>query len=88
VGRSPTPIVIYNVEGELDFLAIENDDKQNLGDTRKLDDGMMQTRGGDGERRHLLQEALSIFVQEDPYMVRLLGKQKYINIVKIAKQDG
>jgi hypothetical protein len=49
---------------------------------------MMQTRGGDGERRHLLQEALSIFVQEDPYMVRLLGKQKYIDIVKIAKQDG
>jgi hypothetical protein len=35
-----------------------------------------------------LQEALSIFVQEDPYIVRLLGKQKYIDIVKIAKQDG
>jgi hypothetical protein len=48
---------------------------------------MMQTWGGDGKRRHLLQEALPIFVQEDPYMVQLLGKQKYIDIVKLAKQD-
>jgi hypothetical protein len=43
VERSPTPIVIYNVKGELDSLAIENDDRQNL------DDNMMQTRGRDGE---------------------------------------
>jgi hypothetical protein len=33
MGRSPTPIVIYNVEGELDFLAIQNDNRQNLDDT-------------------------------------------------------
>jgi hypothetical protein len=81
VGRSPTPIIFYNVEGELDFLAIENDDRQSLDDTQKLDDGMMQTGGRDGERRHLLQKALSIFVQEDPYMVRLLRNHKYIDIV-------
>jgi hypothetical protein len=43
VGRSPTPIVIYNVKGELDSPAIKNDDKQNLDDTQKLDDIMMQT---------------------------------------------
>jgi hypothetical protein len=30
VERSPTPIVMYNVEGELDSLATEDDDKQNL----------------------------------------------------------
>jgi len=47
VGRSPTPIVIYNVEGELDFLATKDDDRQNLDNTRKLDDSMMRTRGGD-----------------------------------------
>jgi len=41
VGRSPTPIVIYNVEGELDFPATKDEDKQNLDDTGKLDDGMM-----------------------------------------------
>ncbi len=33
VERSPTPIIIYNVEGELDFLATKDDDKQNLDDT-------------------------------------------------------
>jgi len=82
VGKSPTPIVIYSVEGELDSLATKDDNRQNLDDTRKLDDGMMRTRGGDGERKHLLQEALPIFVQEDSYMIRLLGRQKYINIVK------
>ncbi len=76
VERSPTPIVIYNVKGELDSLAIENDDRQNL------DDNMMQTRGRDGERGHLLQKVLSIFAQEDPYMIHLLGRYKYIDIVK------
>jgi hypothetical protein len=82
VGRSPTPIVIYTVEGELDSPTTKDDDKQNLDDTRKLDNGMMRTRGGDGERKHLSQEALLIFVQEDSYMIRLLGKYIYIDIVK------
>jgi hypothetical protein len=45
---------MYNVEGELDSLVIEDDDKQNLDNTHKLDDGMMQTRGEDEKRRHLL----------------------------------
>jgi hypothetical protein len=31
--RSPTPIVIYSVEGELDSPAIEDDDIQKLDDT-------------------------------------------------------
>jgi hypothetical protein len=43
VERSPTPIVIYRVKGELDSLATKDDDIQNL------DDNMMQTRGGDEE---------------------------------------
>ncbi len=51
---SPTPIVIYCVENELDFFATEYNNKQNLDNTRKLDNGMIQTRGGDGERGHLL----------------------------------
>jgi len=32
VERSPTPIVIYNVEGEFDYHATKDDDKQNLDD--------------------------------------------------------
>jgi hypothetical protein len=49
VERSPTPIVIYNVEGELDSPATEDDNKQNLDNTHKLDDGFMQIRGEDGK---------------------------------------
>jgi hypothetical protein len=39
-----------------------------------------------GERDcHYLQlEALSIYAQEDPYMIKLLGWQKYIDIVTKA----
>ncbi len=61
VERSPTPIVIYNVEGEFDYHATKDDDKQNLDDKWKLDDNMMHSGGGDGEWGHLLQEALPIF---------------------------
>jgi hypothetical protein len=49
VARSPTPIVIYIIEGKLDSPTIEDDDRQYLDDTWKLDDGMMQTRVRDGE---------------------------------------
>jgi hypothetical protein len=38
----------------------------------------------EGEQRHLLQEMLPIIAQEDPYMIRLFGQQKYIEIVKIT----
>jgi hypothetical protein len=41
VGRSPAPIVIYNVEGELDFPTTKDDDRQNLDNTQKLDNNMM-----------------------------------------------
>jgi hypothetical protein len=34
VERSPTPIVIYSVEGELDSLATKDDNRQNLDDTK------------------------------------------------------
>jgi hypothetical protein len=36
----------------------------------------------EGEQRHLLQEVLPIIAQEDPYVIRLLSQQKYIDIVK------
>jgi hypothetical protein len=32
----------------------------------------------------LLQEVLPIIAQEDPYMIRMLGRQKYIKIVKMT----
>jgi len=34
------------------------------------------------EQRHLLQEVLPIIAREDPYMIRLFGQQKYIEIVE------
>jgi hypothetical protein len=34
------------------------------------------------EQRHVLQEILPIIAQEDPYLICLLGQQKYINIMK------
>jgi hypothetical protein len=49
VGRCPTPIVIYSVEGEFDSPTTKNDDIQKFDNTRKLDDAMMQIGGGDGE---------------------------------------
>ncbi len=52
--RSPTPIVIYSVESELDYFATRNNNKQNLDDTQRLDNDMMQTKGGDGNRGHQL----------------------------------
>jgi hypothetical protein len=36
----------------------------------------------EGEQRHLLQKVLPIITQEDMYMIQLLGRQKYIEIVK------
>jgi hypothetical protein len=82
VERSPTPIVIYSVEGELDYFATKDENRQNLDDARKLDNGMMQTKGGDGEQGHLLYETLLIFAQEDFCMICLLSQQKYIDIMK------
>ncbi|KAH9556484.1 hypothetical protein CY35_07G030500 [Sphagnum magellanicum] len=41
-------------------------------------------RKGEGERGHLMLEALPIFAQEDPHMIGLLGRQKYIDIVTTA----
>lgn len=35
-----------------------------------------------GKRRRVLQKILPIIAQEDPWLIRLLGQQKYINIVK------
>ncbi len=37
--------------------------------------------GWERDRHYLLLEALSIYAQEDPYMIKLLGRQKYIDIV-------
>jgi len=45
--------------------------------------GTMFTRGK-GDRHYLLPEALPIYAQEDPYMIILLGQQKYIDIVTKA----
>ncbi len=53
VENSPIPIVIYNVEGELDSLATKDDNKQNLDNMWKFDKNMMQTKAGGGEWGHL-----------------------------------
>jgi hypothetical protein len=36
----------------------------------------------EGEQRHVLQEVLPIIAQEDPYMIQLFDRQKYIKIIK------
>jgi hypothetical protein len=38
-----------------------------------------------GVKTNLLQEVLPIISQEDPYMIRLLSRQNYIDIVKTTK---
>jgi len=45
--------------------------------------GIMFIRG-EGDRHYLLLEALLMYAQEDPYMIKLLGWQKYIDIVTKA----
>lgn len=35
-------------------------------------------------RCHLVQELLTIHTQEDPYMIQLLGRQRYIDIISNA----
>jgi hypothetical protein len=40
--------------------------------------------GGEGDHHYLLPKALSIYAQEDPYMIKLLGQQKHINSVTKA----
>jgi hypothetical protein len=37
--------------------------------------------GREGDHHYLLLKALPIYAQEDPYMIKFLGQQKYINIV-------
>jgi hypothetical protein len=40
----------------------------------------MFTRG-EGDRHYLSPKALPMYAQEDLYMIKFLGQQKYINIV-------
>jgi len=40
--------------------------------------------GGEGDHHYLLLEALLMYAQEDPYMIKLLSWQKYIDIVTKA----
>jgi hypothetical protein len=39
---------------------------------------------GEGDHHYLLREALLIYAQKDPYMIKLLSWQKSINIVAKA----
>ncbi len=45
----------------------------------------MNAKRRKGVKTNLLQEVLPIISQEDPYMIRLLGRQKYIDIVKTTE---
>jgi hypothetical protein len=55
-------------------------------DILKLDDleVMVMATNKQTKCRRLLQKVLPIIVQEDPYMIRLLGRHKYINIVNLT----
>jgi len=39
---------------------------------------------GEGDHHYLLPNALHIYAQEDLYMIKFLGQQKYIDIVAKA----
>jgi hypothetical protein len=55
-------------------------------DILKLDDLeiMVMATNKEGERRCLLQNILLIIAQENHYMICLLGRQNYIDIVKLT----
>ncbi len=78
--RTPNTTIIASIgEDMIDSDAIEEDS------TPKDEvEAVAMHRKGEGERGHLMLEALPIFAQEDPYMISLLGRQKYIDIVTTA----
>jgi hypothetical protein len=45
---------------------------------------MAMAKNKETEHRRLAQKGLPILVQEDPYMIHLLGQQTYIDIVKLV----
>jgi hypothetical protein len=78
--RTPNTTIIASIgEDMIDSDAIEEDN------TPKDEvEAVAMHRKGEGEPGHLMLEALPIFAQEDPYMIGLLGRQKYIDIVTTA----
>ncbi len=66
-------------EKGIDFDAIELDDT-----TRDEGDIVAMQACMEGNRKHLLHDMLPIYAQEDPYLISLLGWEKYIDIVKKA----
>jgi hypothetical protein len=73
-------ITIVDIAHAIEYVAL------GIENILKFDDVeiMVMATNKEGERMCLLQNVLSIIVQKDPYMIHLLGRQKYINIVKSA----
>jgi hypothetical protein len=63
--------VVFILEEGIDFDAIESDDT-----TKGEGDIVAMQASMEGNRKHLLQEVLPIYTQEDPYLIGLLGREK------------
>lgn len=79
VSKAPSLNVVFILEKRIDFNAIELDDT-----TRGKGDVVTTHASMEGDHKHLLHEVLLIYTQEDPYLISLLGQEKYIDIIKKA----
>lgn len=75
--RIVNTIVVYVSEDMLDL----NTTKYDTTPKDELETIVMHSRGEE-KWRPLLLKVLPIFALQDPYMIGLLGQQKYIDIVK------
>jgi len=86
---TPSEIIVDFTQIESNITIVDNAhtiESVTLGieDNLKLDGLEIMAMAINKHRKHkrLLQEALLLIVQEDPYMIRLLGRHKYIDIIK------
>jgi hypothetical protein len=76
--KAQSSSVVFVLEEGIDSDAIESDN------TTSGEGDIAMQAGMEGDRKHLLNEVLPIHTQEDPYLIGLLGQQKYIDMIKKA----
>jgi hypothetical protein len=65
------------------FLGIDSNAIE-LDDTTRCEGDVAMQASMEGDWKHFIQNVLSIYAQEDPYLIGLLGQEKYIDIIKKA----
>jgi hypothetical protein len=71
-------ITIVDNAHAIEYVTLEIEDILKFNDLEI----MVMVTNKEGEHRRSFQEVLLIIVQKDPYMIHLLGQQKYINVAK------